>query len=184
MGFGDCRPLIPEDGSEDAASFFNRLISERCHVQKKLCQMHKRQTQKFLQKHPLQMFNPGDPVPVHIQKDLQNNSNTTKLDGIWTGTAEVLERVGTGRYRVYTQKGEQIFESVMLKPYQAPMSGNQPPLHFYTDAEEMAESDRYIVDEILDYKPKGRGKNRGTKWNKKKCFSNALGYTLVVLEVL
>ena len=53
MGFGDCPPIIPEDGSEDAASFFNRLISERRQFQKKLCQIHKRQTQKFLQKHPL-----------------------------------------------------------------------------------------------------------------------------------
>ena len=164
MGFGDCPPIIPEDGSEDAASFFNRLISERRQVQKKLCQINKRQTQKFLQKHPLQVFSPGDRVWVRIHKDLKNNSNTAKLDRIWTGPAEVLERVGTGRYRVYTHKGEQILESVRLKPYQAPISGNQPPLHFYTDAEEMVESDRYIVEEILDHKPKGRGKNRGTKW--------------------
>ena len=26
------------------------------------------------------------------------------------------------------------------------------------------ESDRYIVERILDHKPKGKGSNRGTKW--------------------
>ena len=93
---------------------------------------------------------------MRIHKDLKNNSNTTKLDRIWTGPAEVLERVGTGRYRVYTHKGEQILESVRLKPYQAPISGNQPPLHFYTDAEEMVESDRYIVEEITSLRAGGR----------------------------
>ena len=112
----------------------------------------------------LQVFHAGDQVWVCIHKDLKNNSNTTKLDRIWMGPAEVLERVGTGRYRVYTHRGEQVLESVGLKPYQAPISGNQQPLHFFMDAEEMVESDRYIVEEILDHKPKGRGKNRGTKW--------------------
>ena len=101
---------------------------------------------------------------MRIHKDLKNCPNTSKVDRIWTGPAEVLERVGTGRYRVYTHKGEQILESVRLKPYYPPISGNQPPLHFYTDAEEMVESDRYIVERILDHKPKGRGSNRGTKW--------------------
>ena len=47
MGFGDCPPIIPKDGSEDAASFFNRLISERRQVQKKLCQIHKRRHRIF-----------------------------------------------------------------------------------------------------------------------------------------
>ena len=163
MGFGDCPPIIPEDGSEDAVSFCNRLISERKQVQTKLSQIHKRQTRDFLKKHPLQVFNPGDRVWAHIHKDLKNCPNTSKVDRIWTGPAEVLERV-TGRYRVYTHKGQQILESVRLKPYYPPISGNQPPLHFHTDAEEMVESDRYIVERIPDHKPKGKGSNRGTKW--------------------
>ena len=133
MGFGDCPPMIPEDGSEDAVLFFNRLISERKQVQTKLSQIHKRQKREFCKKHPLQVFNPGDRVWVRIHKDLKNCPNTSKVDESWTGPAEVLERVGTGRYRVYTHKGEQILEIVMLKPYYPPISGNQPPLHFYTD---------------------------------------------------
>ena len=36
LGFGDCLPIIPEDGSEDAVSFFNRRISERKQVQTRL----------------------------------------------------------------------------------------------------------------------------------------------------
>ena len=164
MGLGDSPPVIPEDGSEDAAFFFNRLIPERRHVRKKLCQIHKRLTQKFLQKHPLRVSNPGDGVSVCIHKDLKSNTNTTKLDWIWSRLAALLERVGTGRYRVYTHKGEQILESVRLKPYQAPISGNQPPLHFYTDGEDMVDSDWYLVEQIPDHQPKGRGKNRRTKW--------------------
>ena len=102
-------------------------------------------------------------VPAKI-KPQTSNLKTSEVDRMWTGPSEVLGRVGTGRYRLYTHKGEQILESVRLEPHYPPISGNQPPLHFYTNAEEMVESDRYIVEQILDHKQKGRGSNRGTKW--------------------
>ena len=101
---------------------------------------------------------------MRIHKELKNCPTTSKVHRIWTGRAEVLERVETGRYRVYTHKGEQILENVRLKPYYPPISGNQPPLHISTDTEEMVESDRYIVELIRDHKPKGKGSNKGTKW--------------------
>ena len=124
MGFGACPPIIPEDGSEDAVFFFNRLISERKQVQTRLSQIHKRRTREFLKQPPLQVFQPRHRVWVRIHKDLKNCPNTSKVEQIWTGPAEVLESLGTGRYRVYTHKGEQILESVRLKPYYPPISGN------------------------------------------------------------
>ena len=35
VGFGDCPPMIPEHGSEDAVQFFSKLIEDRRYVQEK-----------------------------------------------------------------------------------------------------------------------------------------------------
>ena len=98
---------------------------------------------------------------MRIHQEMKNSTNSPKVQQMWTGSAELLERVETGRYRVYTHKGEQILESVRLKPYHPPFGGRQPQLHFYTEAKEKVEPDRYIVKQFPDHKPEGTDTNGG-----------------------
>ena len=51
----------------------------------------------------------------------------TQLDRVWKGPAEILQRVGVGRYKVATEKGEKILHTVDLKPCLDPLDQLPPP---------------------------------------------------------
>ena len=164
IGFGDCPPVIPEHGSQDAIQFFQRLVADRKYVQQKLQDIHDRESRKFLQQHPRHVYQDGERVWYQNHK---KNSNKRKLDRLWQGPGEVLGRVGTNQYLVATEKGEVVLNSMRIEPYIPPSSGEQVPLHYYTEQEFLVETDQYIVEDIRGHKTSGRGKNKEILWEVK-----------------
>ena len=64
VGWGDCLPVSPQDGAEDAGQFFGGMLDERAEVLKPLEDLHASDFARILAKHPEQLFKPGDRVWV------------------------------------------------------------------------------------------------------------------------
>ena len=79
-----------------------------------------------------------------------------KLERLWKEPFQVMERVGRGRYRISAEKGETMVSVSIMKPFRDPVSGNRVPLPFYTDREEMVDSESFIVEKILSHRKNGR----------------------------
>ena len=60
IGFGDCPPVIPEHGSEDAVQFFSKLIEDRRYVQEKLQAQHDKLAKAYHKAHPTHVYEKGD----------------------------------------------------------------------------------------------------------------------------
>ena len=130
IGSGDCPLVIPEHGSEDAVSFFRRLVEDRKYVQKKLQDIHDKASRRLLQQHPPHVYQDGERVWYQNHK---KNSNKNKLHRLWKGPAEVLGRVPTNQYMLATDKGEMILDAMRIQPYIPSSPNEQTPLHYYTD---------------------------------------------------
>ena len=158
VGFGDVPPAIPRDGRADAATFFKQLVKDRKMVRDKLASIHRKEAAKFLKRHPRQIFKEGEKVWVRVNCQGADREST-KLDRVWEGPHEVQQRVGSGRYRVITEKGVQkMFHTVDMKLYIGPLDRNAPPLHSYTDVEYAVDSPDSVVEEVLRHAPRGRKK--------------------------
>ena len=118
--FGDCSPTIPQDSCQDAENFFLNLAAIRKFVKDTLTKVHARLSEQFLRKHPRQVFRAGDKVWIKVNRKGMDE-NYTKLDTVWKRPAEILPRVGVGRYKVATEKGEKILHTVDLKPCLDPL---------------------------------------------------------------
>ena len=164
IGFGDCPPVIPEHASEDAISFFKRLVVDRRYVQQKLQGIHNRESQKLLRQHPPHVYQEGERVWYQNQK---KNSNRKKLHRLWKGPVEILGRVGTNQYLLATEKGEMILDTMRIQPYMPSSLNEQAPLHYHTDQGFLVETDTYIVEHIRDHRKTGRGKNQRLEWEVK-----------------
>ena len=88
----------------------------------------------------------------------------TELDRVWKGPAEILQRVGVGRYKVATEKTEKILHTVDLKPCLDPLDQLPPCYHWYTSVEDVVEQDKYVVETLLKNKMVGTGRNRHREW--------------------
>ena len=165
IGFGDCPPVIPEHGSEDAVSFFKRLAQDRLHVRDALTKIHKKLCTQFESEHPLHVYQAGERVWYRRHK----KQDFSKLNRVWEGPGEILERRGRSQYRVATSRGEVILYGMRLKPYLPPhdLNGKEPPLHYYTDSEFLVDSEKYIIEVIVGHTKVGRGKNRHIQWEVK-----------------
>ena len=96
IGFGDHPPMAPDYGSEDAYQFFQRVRREREYVSAKLTKIHDEFSAKYLTEHPPLNFEPGDRVWLKTIR----KPGESKLDRLWVGPAEILERLSAGRYRI------------------------------------------------------------------------------------
>ena len=83
---------------EDATEYFRRAHEERQLIQSKLVDLHAREYQAFLKKHPSLQFKEGDRVSVRNRTDQPGLH--PKLDRIWHGPAEILRKVSTNTYLV------------------------------------------------------------------------------------
>ena len=155
IGFGDCPPVSVAQGSEDARTFFQRLVSERAQVRKKLTAIHNKLTEAHNYRSPLTVYTPGERVLI-CRDPKGRDRGMNKLERLWNGPFEVMERVGRGRYRISAEKGETIVPVSIMKPFRDPVSGNRVPLHFYTDREEMVHSESFIVEKILPHRKRGK----------------------------
>ena len=165
IGFGDCPPVIPEHGSEDAVSFFKRLVQDRLHVRDALTKIHKKLCTQFESKHPLHVYQAGERVWYRRHKK-QDNS---KLIRVWEGPGEILERRGRSQYRVAMSRGEVILDGMRLKPYLPPhdLNGNEPPLHYHTDSGFLVDSEKYIIEDTVGHTKVERERNRHIQWEVK-----------------
>ena len=127
VGFGDCPPTIPQDGCQDAENVFLDLVATRKFVKDTLTKVHAMLSEQFLRKHPRQVLKSGDKVWIKVNRKGMDR-DYTKLDRDWKGPAEILQRVGVGRYKVATEKGEKILHTVDLKPCLDPLDQLPPPL--------------------------------------------------------
>ena len=165
IGFGDCPPIIPEHGSQDAVSFFKRLAQERLHVRDALTKIHEKLCAQFESEHPLHVYQARERVWYRWHKK-QDNS---KLNRVLEGPGAILERRGHSQYRVATSGAEVILDGMRLKPYLPPhdLNGKEPQLRYYTDSEFLVDSEKYIIEDIVGHTLVGRGKKRHIKWEVK-----------------
>ena len=164
IGFFDCPPVIPERGSEDAVSFFKRLVEDRKYVQKTFQDIHDKASRTFLQRRPPHVYQDGGPLWYQNHK---TNSNKNRSHGLSKGPGEVLGSVGTNQYLVATDKGEMMLDAMRIQSYIPSSVNEQTPLHYYTDQEFLIETDTYILDHIRDHRRVGKGKNRRIEWEVK-----------------
>ena len=100
--------------------------------------------------HQSPIFEPGDKVCV---RNSPNKTNSTKLDPIWTGPCEIIDRVGdSGRYKVSLPSGVEDMHMDNFKPYLVAPEGKAIPCHYFKPRPKLPESDEYVVEEILDHK--------------------------------
>ena len=81
IGFGDCPPVIPEHGSEDALKFFADMITNRQYVQRQLQRIHDAQAQRFLADHPTNVYQEGE----YVWYSGHDKAKNSKLHRVWTG---------------------------------------------------------------------------------------------------
>ena len=103
-----------------------------------------------------------------------------KLERLWKDPAEVLNALGTGRYFVSTDRGEEIIPTLSMKPFLERLNGTKVPLHYYTEREGMVDSEKYILEKVLRHRErsgkhgwfiKSRG-YRESEWQPVTSFSN------------
>ena len=125
IGFGEVTPLTVDTGVEDATEYFRRAQDERQLIQSKLVDLHAREYQAFLKKHPSLQFKEGDRVWVRNRTDQPGLH--PKLDRIWQGPTEILRKVSTNTYLVNVNGKEVILSVGRLKPYIPRRDGVNPP---------------------------------------------------------
>ena len=162
IGFGEVPPLTVHTGVEDATEYFRRAQEERQLIQSKLVDLHAREYQALLRKHPSLQFKEGDRVWV------RNRTNQPvlhpKLERIWQGPADILSKASTNTYLVDLNGKEVILSVGRLKPYIPRRDGLNPPLHPYSERGDLHD-DSYVVEDVLDheYRVKVRGKAKKSK---------------------
>ena len=78
-----------------------------------------------------------------------------KLDRIWQGPAEILRKGSTNTYLVNLNGKEVILSVGRLKPYMARRDGVNPPLHHYSERQDLHD-DSYVDEDVLDHEYRGK----------------------------
>ena len=158
--FGEEPPLTVDTRVEDATEYFRGAQDERQLIQSKFIDLHAREYQAFLKKHPSLQFKEGDRVW------LRNRTNQPglhlKLDRIWQGPAEILGKVSTNTYSVNLNRKEVILPVGRLKPYIPRQDGVSSPLHHYSERQDLHD-DSYVVEDVLDYEYRGKVRGKAKK---------------------
>jgi transposase InsO family protein len=147
---GDVPTNKPTHRNVSCEEWFQELESMRKKVQDSLTKIHSRLRSKYISQHRNPEYEPGDKVWVRNTKP---RSNVSKLDPLWTGPCEILERIGsTGRYKVSLPHGVEDAHMDSFKPYLTPPSGVAIPFHYFKPKAVLHESDEYVVDKIVGHK--------------------------------
>jgi hypothetical protein len=147
---GEVPAQQPPRGSISCEEWFRQTETLRQNVQATVIKLHDRARKRFMQDHGSPTFQPGDKVWVRNSKD---RTDSTKLDPLWTGPCEILERLGTsGRYKVAVPTGIESFHMDDFKPYLSPPDGKVIPFLYFKPRNTIPEGDDYIVDKIIGHK--------------------------------
>ena len=76
VGFGDCPPILRHTHCKDTAEFFTQLTADREMVRDKLTAIHKKATEDFRRRHPLQVFQPGEKVWAKVNREGMDTKST------------------------------------------------------------------------------------------------------------
>jgi len=149
-GVGDIPSCRPQSVSVSCEEWFDKIDSFRKSVQEKVTQIHDRLRSTFMKDFSSSVYEPGDKVWV---RNSTQRTDSTKLDPLWTGPCEILERIGnTGRYKVSLPSGPGDMHMDNFKPYLVPPNGTAIPCHYFKPRPKVPETDEYIVQKILDHK--------------------------------
>jgi hypothetical protein len=130
--------------------WFNSISVMRKEIQEKITRRHSRLRQRFLQDMDSLTYSPGDKVWI---RTTQPRFRADKLDPLWMGPCEVLERIGqTGRYRVCLPSGIQDVHLDVMKPFLTSPATEAFPFYYYRPRSEIPISDVWIVEKILDFR--------------------------------
>jgi hypothetical protein len=147
---GDIPSCRPQRISVSCEEWFTQVDAFRKAVQEKVVKLHDRVRQNFLKDFRSPSFEPGDKVWV---RNSANRTDSSKLDPLWTGPCEILERVGnSGRYKVSLPSGVEDFHMDCFKPYLSPPDGKAIPCHYFKPRPKLPETDDFVVQKILDHK--------------------------------
>ena len=152
---------------EDAAEYFRRAQEERQLIQSKLVDLHARDYRAFLKKRTSLQFKEGD--RSWVRNRTFEPGLHPKLDRRWQGPAEILRKVSTNTYLVNLNGKEVILSVGRLKPYIPPRDGVNPPLHHYSERQDLHDHS-YVVEDVLDHEY--RGKSRGKAKNSQQPFED------------
>jgi len=147
---GDIPSSRPQRISVSCEEWFAQIDKFRKDVQSRVIKTHDRVRQNFLKDFRVPIFEPGDKVWV---RNSANRTDSTKLDPLWTGPCEILERVGnSGRYKVSLPSGVEDFHMDCFKPYLSAPDGKAIPCHYFKPRPKLPESDDFVVQKILAHK--------------------------------
>jgi transposase InsO family protein len=147
---GDIPSSQPSRVSVSCETWFAEINSFRQQVQQKLTLQHEKVRQRFLKEFKAFSYEPGDKVWIRNSK---NRTGSNKLDPLWTGPCEILDRVGsTGRYKVVLPSGVEDVHMDDFKPYLSPPDGKAIPCLYFKPRSKLPETDDFVVHKILDHK--------------------------------
>jgi len=119
-------------------------------VQDKVSSIHQKARERFMRDFRDFQYEPCDKVWV---KNSRNRTGSNKLDSLWMGPCEILDRVGSsGRYTVSLPTGKEDVHMDDFKPYVTPPSGKAIPCLYFKPRPKLPETDDFFVQKILDHK--------------------------------
>ena len=117
-GVGDIPSCKPHRVSVSCEEWFETVDKFRKSIQARVTKIHDRVRKAFLDDHNSPVFEPGDKLWI---RNSAPRTDSTKLDPLWTGPCEILERLGnTGRYKVSLPSGVEDMHMDNFKPYLTP----------------------------------------------------------------
>ena len=147
---GDIPSSKPHRISVACEEWFETVEKFRKSVQQSVIKIHERVRNNFMKDFQSPAFEPGDKVWV---RNSSQRTDSTKLDPLWTGPCEIIERLGnSGRYKVSLPSGVQDMHMDHFKPYMVSPEGKAIPCLYFKPRPKMPETDDYVVQKILDHK--------------------------------
>ena len=141
------RPAHTNISCED---WFSDVENLRKKVQDSVIRIHERVKDQYMKEFRNTEFQPGDKVWVRNSK---NRTESSKLDPLWTGPCEILDRLGkTGRYKVALPKGVEDVHMDDFKPYVCPPNGKAIPFLYFKPRQSLPETDDFVIDKIMAHK--------------------------------
>ena len=162
IGFGEVPRLTVDTKVEDATEYLRGAQDKRRLIRTNWVDLPAREYEASLKKHPSLQFKEGDRVWVRNRTDQLGLH--PQLDRILQGPAEILRKVSTNTYLANLHGKEVILSVGRLKPYILRPDGVTPPLHHYSDRQDL-HNDSYVVEDFLDHEYRGMvlGKARWSK---------------------
>ena len=150
LTLGDIPANRPTHTNISCEEWFSDIEKLRKKVQNSVIQIHNRVKNQYMKDFRSPEYQPGDKVWV---RNTKNRTDSTKLDPLWTGPCEILQRLGnSGRYKVALPKGVEDVHMDTFKPYICPPNGKAIPFLYFKPRQTLPETDDFVIDKILAHK--------------------------------